>query len=144
MDRAVLARYVHRSISELARGAAWSTASRVEDGDTLSEGDYTDAIDSALRQLGFVDILTGDPDEALVLPADFETVANVVRQISLERLAAYYATVVDTVGGPVRIYRSQVTAALQKMGVATNSSSNRLGTSALGSLVSQSLLADDL
>lgn len=143
MDRAQLARYVHRSIAELARGAAWSTATRSEDGDTLSEGDYTDAIDSALRQLGFVDLITGIPDETLATELDFETIATLVRQISLERLAAYYATVVDTVGGPVRIYRSQVAAALQRMGVAGGSSS-RLATSALGSLVSQSLLADDI
>lgn len=140
VDRDVLARYVHRSISELARGAAWSTASRADGADTLSQGDYTDAIDSALREQGYVDI-DGAPDASLVDALDFETVANSVKQLSLERLQAYYATVVDTVGGPIRIYRSQVAKALAPYSL-SSSSGRSVTQSRLGSLVSASLMPD--
>jgi hypothetical protein len=141
VDRDQVARYVHRSIAELARGAAWSTASRTEDGDTLAQGDYTDAIDSALRELGYLDELTGLPDETLVDASDFDVLAGAVRQAALERLAAYYATVVDTVGGPVRIYRSQVAQALARLGLAT--SGRVVMSRGLSTNLVRSLLQDD-
>lgn len=141
VDRDTLARYVHRGISQLARGAAWSTASRSDGSDTLAQGDYTDAIDSALRELGYVDV-DGVPDESLVDALDFESLAESVTMKSLERLQAYYATVVDTVGGPIRIYRSQIAKAL---GTAVSSSTGRrLVTGGLGVITVTTLLEDDL
>ena len=140
VDRDVLARYIERNLQELPKGAAWSTAVRYHGSDQLSEGDYTDSINFALRSLGFTDILTGEPDATLADNTDFDHLAEVAEGHALERLHNFYLTAVDTVGGPVRVYRSQVAQALAARrggGSGRRLTRSRLSTSGLTSLFSE-------
>ena len=139
MEREILARFVHRKIFELAKGAGWTTAPRIDDEDALPEGDYTDVIDTALRYYGYIDE-DGFPDITLALETDFDTIADYIEELALQRLQVYYATVVDTVGGPVRIYRSQVSKALAAR---TSASARRIQTGGISTRLMESLLFDD-
>lgn len=113
LDRSRVARFVQRNLQDLTKGAGWSTASRTDGADTLTEGDYTDSIDTALITLGYIDE-DGLPDSTIVEDTEFLTIAKFVEDDVLDRLSKYYATVVDTVGGPIRVYRSQVAKALNE------------------------------
>jgi hypothetical protein len=137
VDRSRLARFVARNLQELPKGAGWSTALRSDGDDTLTEGDYTDSIDFALRSLGFVDETTGLPDETLADEASFDALADIAEGNALDRLRNFYMSAVDTVGGPVRIYRSQIAQALQRRqgGSGRRLVRSRLGTSALSVLL---------
>ncbi len=137
VDRSRLARFVARNLQELPKGAGWSTALRSDGEDTLTEGDYTDSVDYALRQMGFVDEETGQPDATLADEASFDALADYAEGNALDRLRNYYMSAVDTVGGPVRIYRSQIAQAIQRRqgGAGRRLVFSRLGTSALSGLM---------
>lgn len=141
MDRARLAQYVHRTLQDLPKGAGWSFAERDEDGVTLTEGDYTDSIDDALRALGFVDV-DGVPDETLLLESDFLTVAREVMGYALERLDNYYATVNDTMAGPLRVYRSQIKTAISQIR-GTSTVGRKVTRQALTTTTIQGILQSD-
>src|SRR5688500_18707522 len=139
VDRQRLARYVARNLQELPKGAGWSTALRSDGVDTLTEGDYTDSIDYALRQLGFVDE-DGLTDATLATESSFDALADIAEGNALERLGNFYMTAVDAVGGPVRTYWSQVSKAIQAR--SAGSGGRRMARSRLGVATLTSLMED--
>lgn len=81
---------------------------------SLTEGDYTYAIDAGLRDAGAINPETGLPDVRYVDPALVSGVLDAVEQEMLERLTRDYATITDLTVGPRREARSQTAKLLQE------------------------------
>lgn len=108
ITRANIATRVHAKLTALATGASLSTTPS----GTLTEGDYTYAIDAGLRTVGAINPETDLPDIRYLDTALIDTVLDEVEREILERLQRYYATAVDTQVGSRRESLSQISKTL--------------------------------
>ena len=97
VSRREIAEQVHEKLGTLATALSWST---VPSGTKL-EGDYTRAIDAALRSLGALDPQLGTVDIRYVPAESVPALIGEVEQQSLEALRLQYASQVDVKAGPV-------------------------------------------
>lgn len=103
-----------RAADKLGRLASDRSLSTVASG-ALTEGDYTYAIDAALRSVGSVNPETGLPDLRYLEPGQVLTAIDVVVQEMLESLRMDYATETDVSLGPRRESLSQKAAQIGKI-----------------------------
>lgn len=120
--RAEIAATVHRRLRALATDAELTTAPSGEQ----TEGDYTDAVDAALRAAGCVDAETDAVDVALVTSANLDAVIAATTREVLIQLAFHYAVLTDIRAGERDEKLSQIGAAVRALG----SSSGGSGASA--------------
>lgn len=116
LTRVTLAKMVHDRLGAIATDRSWTW---VADGD-LTEGDYTYAIDAALRDLE----LLGSSDEPDISEAGVEqynTLVEVVERYMLAKAERSLAMKVDLTLGPRREAFSQQAAALREMSKAGGS-----------------------
>jgi hypothetical protein len=111
ISRSEIASRVHTKLGLLASDLSYSTALA----GSLTEGHYTYAIDSGLRQIGAVDVDTDTPDVRCVAAGAIEVLLNAVEYAMLERLQRDYATMVDIDVGPRKEKLSQIAAAIGKL-----------------------------
>jgi len=111
MTRYQVGSWVHDKLGRLATDRSLSF---VADG-VKSEGSYTFAIDSGLRQVGATNPYTGKPDIRYVDIGDVDTVVDVARREVLEMLRADYAVEVDIAEGPHRESLSQIGKSIDTM-----------------------------
>lgn len=116
ITRASIAATVHRGLRALATDAALSTAAGEQ-----TEGDYTDAIDAALRSIGAVDVDTDLPDVSLVTSAQLNTLLQLAEAHILRQLQRHYAVAVDLRTGQRDEKFSQVAAALRALSGSSSS-----------------------
>lgn len=135
MDRATLAQIVHRRLRGLATDAGLSFAAV---GDQ-PEGDYTDAIDQALRSLGLIDPETGALDISLATTDQENALISSVTGELLTQLQLHYATLVDIKAGERDEKLSQIRAAI----AATSTSSTTTSGSRTVQVRSLTRRADD-
>jgi hypothetical protein len=109
ITRANLAAQVHSKLARLATGRSLSTAG----GGSLTEGDYTYAIDAGLRAVGAIDPETDLPDVRWLETNLVDTALDATQLEMLERFERDYATEVDVQLGPRRENRSQIHKAIQ-------------------------------
>jgi len=81
---------------------------------TGPEGDYSAAIDEALRAVGAVNSW-GDPDVTLLLPLKINDVIEAARMSILQRVRGKYALETDVTLGPRSESRSQIASSLDEM-----------------------------
>lgn len=112
MDRATLAQTVHRRLRALAEDAGLSTTAS----GSQTEGDYTDAIDAALRALGLVDPDTGALDISFAQVAQHNSLIGMVSGEMLVQLEVHYATLTDIKVGDREEKLSQIRAAVRALG----------------------------
>ena len=110
-SRAEIAAAVADALGGLATDAGLSLTAH----DTMTEGDYTGAVDEALRAVRAVDEETGLPDVRWLAPDQVDAVERAALQRMLERLQRRYATMVDVAVGPRRESLSQIAAAVGRM-----------------------------
>lgn len=110
ITRKEVARRAEAMLSQLAIDAELSKAAS-EDG---PEGDYSFAIDEALRALGAMDT-NGEPDVTLVEAQSINALCQSVKTAMLQRLHARYIMRVDRTLGPHSESYSQIAAGIQKM-----------------------------
>ncbi len=103
ITRAEIASRADAKLGRLADDRSLSTTAS----GTLSEGDYTYAIDAALRAVGATDPETGGVDIRWLDPENVLTAIDVTVQEMLERLQMDYATETDVSLGPRRESFSQ-------------------------------------
>ncbi len=111
ITRRQVAERIADKLGSLASDASLSTT---PSGDK-PEGDYTPAIDEALRVLGAVDTQTGKPDIRYIESEDVKPLLDLVNGGMLERLYNEYATQVDVAAGPIRESLSQRRQAIAEM-----------------------------
>jgi hypothetical protein len=109
--RAALAARVARKLSTLATDASLSYTAA----GTLTEGDYTDAIDAGMRAIGAINPETDLPDVRYLDSSTIDSLADQVEREMLERLSRYYATLTDIEAGPRKEKLSQIGAAIGRM-----------------------------
>ena len=110
MSRAEIAGQVAARIAEFATDAGLSTTPSASG----PEGDYSTAIDEALRAIGAMN-RWGDIDVTLLTPAQVNNVIEGARAAMLQRLRAKYALDVDVTLGPRSESRSQIAGSLDEM-----------------------------
>lgn len=110
ITRAGLASLVAARLATLGTDAALS---RTPDADG-PEGDYTAAIDQALRALGALS-RWGDPDVTQLAPAQVDDAADIARTEMLQILRAIYAKETDVKLGPRSESRSQIAGSIDRM-----------------------------
>lgn len=108
ITRANLAAQVHAKLAGLATDASLSTAVN----GSLTEGDYTYAIDSGLRSIGAIDPETDTPDTRYLDAALVNAALAAVEREILEQLQRDYAVQVDLKIGPRSEALSQINKAL--------------------------------
>ena len=109
-SRAELASEVAGRIVDIATDAGLSaTASS-----SGPEGDYSAAIDEALRTVGALNTW-GDPDVTLLLPLKINDVIEAARVAMLQRVRGRYALETDVSLGPRSESRSQIASSLDEM-----------------------------
>lgn len=106
--RAEIAAAVADALGALADDAGLSSAAS----GSQTEGDYTAAIDAALRAVGAVDEDTGLPDVRWLEAGQVQAVERAALREMVARLRRKYALLVDTAIGPRRESLSQIQAAL--------------------------------
>lgn len=111
ITRAALAARVARKLSTLATDASLSYVAA----GALTEGDYTDAIDSGMRAIGAINPETDLPDVRYIDSSTIDSLADQVEREMLERLSRYYATLTDIKAGPRDEKLSQIGAAIGRM-----------------------------
>jgi hypothetical protein len=111
LSRKQFADRVHARLGQLATDQELNLA---DDG-TLTEGDYTYAVDDGLRAVGAVNAETGEPDVRWLTSAMIPAALDAVEQAMLLRLRRTYATQTDLVMGPRRESFSQIQEALGEM-----------------------------
>lgn len=111
IQRAGIAAQVHAKLGGLATGKGLNP---VLSG-ALSEGDYTYAIDSGLRQVGAIDPETDTIDIRCLATSELDTLLDIVTQEMLERLHSEYAMDVDLTAGPRRESFSQTAKAIESV-----------------------------
>lgn len=109
--RANLAARADDKLARLASDRSLSTAAS----GALTEGDYTYAVDAALRAVGATNPETGLPDVRYLEPGDVLTALDTVVREMLERLRFDYATETDVSLGPRRESLSQKARAIGEM-----------------------------
>jgi hypothetical protein len=102
--RQELAARVHAKLARLASQRSLTTAAT----GTMTEGDYTYAVDSGLRQAGAIDPETDLPDVRFLDTSAVDTVLDLIEREMLERLQRDYAVEVDITVGPRHETLSQV------------------------------------
>lgn len=102
-----------RVAAKLARLATERSLSATASG-SLTEGNYTYAIDAGLRAYGGISPETGLPDTRYLLPNDVQGVIELVEKEMLEQLENDFAVESDVQVGPRRENRSQIVAALSR------------------------------
>jgi hypothetical protein len=111
ITRANIAAAAHRKMGRVATDRSYSTTSS----GTQTEGDYTDAVDDALRTVGAIDPKTGEPDVRWLDPEQVKGAIDVTLQAMLERAAIDYGVEVDFTIGPHSERLSQKREALEKL-----------------------------
>lgn len=111
ITRANIAARADRKLGRLASDRSLSTALS----GSQTEGDYTDAVDAALRSVGAVNPETATPDVRYLEPASVNTAIDVCVQEMLEYLRMDYATETDVSLGPRRESLSQKAAQIGKI-----------------------------
>jgi len=109
--RAEIAAAVADALGDLATDAGLSASAS----GTATEGDYTGAVDEALRAVGAVDEDTGLPDVRWLETGQVAAAERAALQRMIERLRRKYALLVDTAVGPRRQSLGQIQAALGRM-----------------------------
>ena len=110
ITRAAVAAQVARVLGALATDAGLSTTPSGE----LTEGDYTDAIDTGLREIGAINPVTDLPDIRQLETRQINDLLAATERAVLGRLQRYYATLVDTKEGPLEQKLSQIAAAVAR------------------------------
>lgn len=110
ITRAQMAARVERRITALAAEQSLSTAPSADG----PEGDYSDAVDEALRQIGAVGRY-GDPDVTRLTLTQVQPAVDGAILAMLEQLRVTYSLETDVSLGPRRESRSQIAGALGKM-----------------------------
>lgn len=108
MTRSEMATRVNRKLARLASLRSLSTLPNGQ----LTEGDFTDAVDAALRGVGAINSETGSPDVRYLDSESVQTALDAVEREMLEQLQRDYAVEVDVQYGPARENRSQIRAAI--------------------------------
>lgn len=116
LTRAGLAAIVADRLGAIASERNWSTAVN----GALTEGDYTYAIDAALRDLELLDA-EHEPDITKAEHRHYNTLIEVVERYMLAKAERSLAMRVDLQLGPRRQAFSQQAAALREMGKAGGS-----------------------
>jgi hypothetical protein len=111
MTRAAVAARVHTKLGLLATDMSYTTTSS----GALTEGSYTYAIDTGLRQSGAIDPMTDEPDIRRVSTWVVDTLLSVVEFAMLERLQRDYATMTDITVGQRSERLSQIASAIDKL-----------------------------
>jgi len=106
-SRAEVATRVATELGDFATEQSYSTTASANG----PEGDYSIAIDAALRALGAVTIY-GDPDVVLVGAAGVNSIIEETTDAMLQRLRRAYALETDVQLGPRRESRSQIVGAI--------------------------------
>jgi hypothetical protein len=111
ITRAALAARVSTKLARLASDRSLTTTAS----GSLTEGDYTYAVDAGLRAVMAINPETGDPDIRYVGPGDVNIVIDAVERQMLERLRRDYAVEVDLQLGPRRESLSQISKAIGEL-----------------------------
>lgn len=109
-SRAEIAALVASRMAAIATDQGFSTTAD----SSGPEGDYTAAIDEALRAVGCMNSW-GDPDVTLLLPAQINAVVESARASMLQRARADYALETDVTLGPRSESRSQIASSLDEI-----------------------------
>lgn len=110
LTRARIASQVARRLGDLATDAGISTVASA----TGVNGDYTDAIDEALRSVSSVDMYA-TPDVTRVTSSQVNDVMEAAYMAALQNIRASYALQTDVTLGPRRESRSQIAASIDAM-----------------------------
>jgi cold shock CspA family protein len=105
---------VARVVAKLARLASDRSLSSTASG-SLTEGDYTYAMDAGLRSVGAINPETGSPDVRYLGPDDVNALIDAVEREMLEQLRRDYAVEVDFTLGPRRESLSQISKAIGEL-----------------------------
>ena len=111
MTRAAVAARVHTKLGLLATDMSYNTTSS----GALTEGSYTYAIDTGLRQSGAIDPMTDEPDVRWMATTHIDSLLSVVEFAMLERLQRNYATMTDITVGQRSERLSQIASAIDKL-----------------------------
>lgn len=111
MTRANIAARVAEKLGSLAVDRALSTAPS----GSKTEGDYTYAIDAALRNIGAINVETGVPDIRYLTEETLQLTIDEVEREMIEMLQRDYALEVDITVGQRRENLSQIGQALRNM-----------------------------
>lgn len=115
VTRATLASRVHAKLARLATNRELSPVAA----GTLTEGDYTYAVESGLRAAGAINPETGEIDIRYLDESTYQTALDLVEREMLEFLQRDYAVEVDVQIGPRREQLSQVARGIEAvLGVA--------------------------
>lgn len=110
ISRSRIASQVARRLGQLATDANISTVASA----TGVNGDYTDAIDEALRGVSAVDMYS-TPDVTRVTSSQINDVIEAAYMSALQNIRASYALQTDVTLGPRRENRSQIGASIDAM-----------------------------
>lgn len=110
IDRATLVSMISARLRSLVTEAGLSGTPSASG----PNGDYTTAIDEALRAVGAVNVW-GDPDITVLLPTQINDVVDSARVVILQALRADYALKTDVQLGPRRESRSQIATSIDGM-----------------------------
>lgn len=138
ITRIAIAKRTHAKLGRMATERTLHYAVMGE----LSEGDYTYAIDAALRMYAAINPETGSPDIRYIDAEQVQNILNAVRIEMLERLQTDYAVEVDTTTGPYRQNLSQKTQLIGEI-LGTGGGSQGGGSSGSGGSVIQRKLRHD-
>ena len=111
MTRAAIATRVSEKLGRLASERSYSTTAS----GAKTEGDYTYAIDTALRKLDAIDPETALPDIRFLDYDDLQTMLESVEQEMIEKLQRDYSVEVDIRVGQRSENLSQITKSLSEM-----------------------------
>lgn len=111
MTRAAIAARIHAKLARLATQRSLSTSPS----GSLTEGDYTYAIDAGLRQIGAINPETDLPDTRYIEANLLDTLLDAVEREILEQLQRDYAVEVDIQVGPRRENLSQIAGTIGKL-----------------------------
>lgn len=138
--RAELADKVAKLLGDLASSdAAYSTSPQSPD---LTEGDYTDAIDFGLRQVGAVD-MAGQPDVRALDDDTLDAAVDEIQRYMLNKLHRYYARHATdfSLEGRTEHYQQRVGAIEKLLGIAVGGRASASGRSVrMGQLKHRSTL----
>lgn len=110
ISRAQIAAQLAASLAELVADAGLSAAPSA----IGPEGDYTYAIDEALRQIGAVNVY-GDADVTQLFASEVNDVLDAAQTALLRRLRSKYALETDVTLGPRSERRSQIAGSIDEM-----------------------------
>lgn len=112
ITREDIATQVNERLGRISTDRSLSTS---DDGAGRTEGDYTFPINGALRDLGAINPITGDPDIRYVEENGVTAVLDLVFEKILDRIRSDYSVEYDVTAGPVKQSRSQIMAGLDRL-----------------------------